>query len=296
MALELNPGDGRADNDPSMMIVSIPPSLWEPVRFSWSIAEIFEVRLLEIRGKSCGSIHGKLAIVSGGGVVRIFDRPNVNCAPKISSKELIPIEGPFRAISGLGDVGLRIRLKEGEKEIIRDIIFFDQLRDKKNAVVTKRSLGSGASLEMKLAVYQRAVVANVEIRLVSSKNGKGHSGLYGKITTSNSLLPRMETLLFCKKREDHVNLAGCDLIPLCRSITAVPAKKRLKIHAHLYDVSGGYLVIGDVIYVIPEYLCDDIKYINGKHGQRIEVKVTWEEFWPHVRRKGAYSSLNGKSR
>ncbi|KAJ4785381.1 rRNA N-glycosidase [Rhynchospora pubera] len=261
-----------------------------------SIAEIFEVRLLEIRGKSCGSIHGKLTVVTGGGDFRIFDRPDASCAHRISSKELIPIDGPFRAISGLGDVGLRIKLKEGEKKIIHDIIFFDQFRDKKNVVVTKRSMGPGASLEMKLAVYQRAVVANVEIRLISGKNGTGHSGLYGKITASNSLLPHMEILLFYKKREDYVEIDSCDLIPLCRSVTAGPAKERLRIYAHLYDVSGGYLVIGDVSYVIPEYLGSDVNYIKGKHGQNIEVKVIWEEFWPHVRRKGAYSSLNGQSR
>jgi len=161
-------------------------------------------------------------------------------------------------------------------------------------VLIKRAIGIRGSLEMRLTVYDEAVVASIEIKLICGKKGREKSRLYGKITVSNTMLPHMESILFCKKRGEHVEVANSDLIPLCRSVTACPIKHRLKIHAHLYDVCGGHLVIGDVFY-FPEVFCDVVEYINGRHGQRIQVKVTWETFWYHVQRVGAYAPFFGGS-
>ncbi|KAJ1694700.1 hypothetical protein LUZ63_011398 [Rhynchospora breviuscula] len=299
MASESNsrPKDGEADGKgSSTMVVSSIPSSGRRIEYDYAMAmaEIFEVRLLKIRGKSSVSIHGKLDVESGGGPVRIFYRPDETCAHRIRSKELIPIQGPWRAISGRSDVVLRIKLKEGEKEFIKDNIYFNPSCDKYNRVLIKRSVGIGGSLAMRLAVYESAVVATVEIKLVSGKSGKEKSGLYGRIAASNSLLPQMETLLFSKKRADHVELACGDSIPLCRSVKPVPEYESLRIHVHLYDLSGGYFLTGNTSFDLPKYACDVVKYIDGTHGQRIEVKVTWDDFWTHVVSKGAYSMQYSK--
>ncbi|KAJ4805785.1 rRNA N-glycosidase [Rhynchospora pubera] len=258
------------------------------------LAEIFEVRLLEIRGKLSVSIHGKLYVECAGGPVHIFDRPDETCAHRIKSNKPTPIQGPWRAISGRSDVVLRIKLKEGEKEFIKDMIYLNPSRDKYNRVLIKRSVGIGGSLAMRLAVYESAVVATVEIKLVSGKSGKEKSGLYGqygRIAASNSLLPQMETLLFSKKRGDHIELACGDSIPLCRSVKPVPDDESLTVHVHLYDLSGSYFLTGKEFFVQPKYASDDIKYINGRHGQRIEVKVTWDDYMSHALSKGGFPEL-----
>ncbi|KAJ3689040.1 hypothetical protein LUZ61_018204 [Rhynchospora tenuis] len=253
------------------------------------LAEIFEVRLLGILSKPSVSIHGKLVIECGGTPIIIFDRPDEKCAHMIKSKKPIPIQGPWRAISGLSDVVLRIKLKEGNKEFINDIVYFDPSRDKYNRVLIKRSVGIGGSLAMKLAVYDSAVVATVEIKLISGKSGKEKSGLYGRIAAFNSFLPGRETLLFNKKRRDHIEFAVGDSIPLCRSVKPVPDDESLTILVCLFDVSGGYFLMGKVSFTSPKYACDVVQYIDDIHGQRIEVKVTWDDYTSHVVSKGACS-------
>ncbi|KAJ4778514.1 rRNA N-glycosidase [Rhynchospora pubera] len=279
-----HPDDGKVDGKVSpTTVVSSAPILGRRIQddYAMPLAEIFEVRLLEIHGKQSVSIHGKLDIESGGGPVRIFDRPDETCAHRIRSKEPIPIQAPWRAISGLSDVVLRIKLKEGQKKFIKDIIYFDPSRDKHNRVLIKRSVGIGGSLVMKLAVYESAVVATIEIKLISGKSSQEKSRLYGRIAVSNSLLPKMETLLFNKKCGDHIELACGDSIPLCRSVKPVPDDESLQIQVRLYDLSGGYFLTGNKSFVSPKYACDVVEYIDGKHGQRIEVKVTWDDYLSH---------------
>jgi len=82
-----NPSDGEADDAPIYFLdLSMPSCMGETITRGYRIAEIFDLRLLEIHGKTSGLIYGTLEVVTGGGYIFIFDRPDMTCAQKISAK------------------------------------------------------------------------------------------------------------------------------------------------------------------------------------------------------------------
>ncbi|KAK9273157.1 hypothetical protein L1049_017964 [Liquidambar formosana] len=123
-------------------------------------------------------------------------------------------------------------------------------------------------------VFSDAVEATLEFMLINGDE-ENPAKLYGGLTARNSKFVDdiAEIVLFRKtSREGIVGRPG-QLIPLSRSLVAVPFDSSLIVEANLLDSSNK--VIAEGIAEFPAQLSGTAeKNISGKYGE-IRVKVTW---------------------
>ncbi|KAK9279457.1 hypothetical protein L1049_013136 [Liquidambar formosana] len=119
-------------------------------------------------------------------------------------------------------------------------------------------------------------MANVEVMLIS-KDGKNLASFYGKLfARSDNFLN--ESVLFCKRPDEFINISSGQLIPLSRSVVAVPLNSTLKVGVDLWNRDKELSSNHEIAKGTAEFLAQSSDTIEnnvfGKYGE-IKVKVTW---------------------
>ncbi|XP_078157326.1 uncharacterized protein LOC144553085 [Carex rostrata] len=209
------------------------------------------------------------------------------------------LEGPQYPIKGYDRLTIKVDLWEDGKQVLKGFIDWFGMYSKQqmkllNCPQYRGLRGNKALLKVHMVAYSHAILANVEFKLkkCSKKNHTSTYNIHGEIFASNSknianIKNRdFKIMLFDKNDDESIQVGHGDLIPLMRSMIAVPLNTCLKFRAHLPLLSDEFLSCE--IMACKDYGVD-VKSMSGKYG-KIEVAVTWESLRGHSLRTGKLNS------
>lgn len=128
---------------------------------------------------------------------------------------------------------------------------------------------------MYYTVFSNAVQATIEVKLING-DGEDPADVYGRITARSSN-NNNESTLFDWTSDDYKQVRPQDLIPLSRSIVAVPFDSELIVRAKLYDydtLSSDDEIANGTAEFPARTSGIFYKSIYGEYGE-VQVKVTW---------------------
>ncbi|KAF8394819.1 hypothetical protein HHK36_018755 [Tetracentron sinense] len=178
--------------------------------------------------RPCGSLYRPLVEVFS---VQIM---NIN--------KVCNIYGTIRLREGIEIQHLYNRIREESESIGPEDDVYDQPTSDEVDGDYGDDYDSG-SVIVNYIVFTHAVEATVTVTLLVEHGGEDPSHVYGRITACNSTFSE-GSLLFRKKSNEHIDVMPGQLIPLSRSVVAVPFNSVLIVQADLWDYGA---ISSDVI-------------------------------------------------
>ncbi|TVU23865.1 hypothetical protein EJB05_26249 [Eragrostis curvula] len=251
------------------------------------LLEVFSLRLVgpAAGGHPCGTV----SIFDGqrGQIVykRERDQPHRHHSSS-RAQDGLTLTGPHRAISAEGSFAITLDLDDGSQEpaspspededgnkigkIYRDIYQPSVEYDKIISQTVDTRCGPA---EVTYAVLSNAVEGAVEVKLVDGGDG----GVCGRIIARSRLFTVGTVLFDCEPDEGaSAGEPTSTMIPLARSVLAVPLVWPLTVEADLRSSSGDEIAKGCLEFY-PELEGEHTKRLTGWNGD-IEVKIKW---WDH---------------
>lgn len=195
--------------------------------------------------------------------------------PPIQPGDEVILTGPDVGISSNGPLCIDFDLFCG---IYKDSIHFETYPSnglRQNAPREKRILSQDGSGEIVVlyALFDNAMEADVEIKLLTNDNSVV-SNIHGVVSATLSDFDQaaFSNLLFFKKPDNGINVAHGDLIPLSRSIIAVPFKSSLFLEFNL--LSDNEELVHDEVEFHADPSFDSVDRLSTKKGDII-IEITW---------------------
>ncbi|XP_078159091.1 uncharacterized protein LOC144554642 [Carex rostrata] len=238
-------------------------------------------------------IYGEIYVPTRYRNVMLFKRGMKNPQKVRSYGGRLMLEGPLYPLKGYDRLTFMVDLWEDGKQVLNGFIDWFGMYSKQQM----KLLNSWQYLDLKenkawlkvhMVAYSNAILANVEFKLRkrSKKNHPNKYSIHGMIYASNSKSPDVEILLFDKNNDESIEVCHGDVIPLMRSMIAVPLNTCLEFGVHLPLLSNYFLTCE---FMACKDYGVDVKRMSGKYGM-IEVAVTWESLWGHSLRTGKLNS------
>ncbi|KAF8395613.1 hypothetical protein HHK36_019563 [Tetracentron sinense] len=180
------------------------------------MVELFSVQIMNLNS-SC-NIFGTIRHVSGNQRQYLYNRKREE-SESIDPENPLLLIGPVQAISGYRNFDLLVDLTVMDKD--KDLPL----------------------VRVNYMVIKHGVQATLTVMLIIG-DGEDPSHVYGQITACNSTFSE-GSLLFRKKLNEHIDVSPGQLIPLSRSVVAVPFDTFLIVRA---DLSISSDVIAEVPY------------------------------------------------
>jgi hypothetical protein len=181
------------------------------------------------------------------------------------------LTGPYRAISADGCVAIQLDLPDRCKDQITLDLY--NTATKYDQAVTKvvNTFRDDVHAEVTYALLSNAVEAIVEVKLAPERDDPV---LYGKIIARSTL---GNVVLFESNEENTCirSSKGLNIIPLTRSVLAMPLASSLTIEMDLHDHLNVEIVKG-AQECKPDLDSEHVLHFAGKNGQ-VDVKITWSE-------------------
>lgn len=132
------------------------------------------------------------------------------------------------------------------------------------------SLDGTGEISVLMGIYAHATIADVEVRVISSDSSK----VYGYVAASNNCLdvPMTTSMLFLKKKNKEIPVGTDGLVPLSRSLVAVPSESVLYLDIYLV-VSGQYLS------TTMRFPARKIGVTKPKNYKNVSVTVKWDALY-----------------
>lgn len=153
--------------------------------------------------------------------------------------------------------------------------FFNEWRfdDRDSAFLEKiklKSIDGTGDIILLMGFYAHATIADVEVRVISSDSSK----VYGYVAASNNCLdvPMTTSMLFLKKKNKEIPVGTDGLVPLSRSLVAVPSESVLYLDIYLV-VSGQYLS------TTMRFPARKIGVTKPKNYKNVSVTVKWDALY-----------------
>ncbi|XP_078159082.1 uncharacterized protein LOC144554637 [Carex rostrata] len=238
-------------------------------------------------------IYGEIYVPTRYRNVMLFKRGIENPQKVGSYGGRLMLEGPLYPLKGYDRLTFMVDLWEDGEQVLEGFIDWFGMYSKQQMKLLNSwqyldLIENKALLKVQMVAYSNAILANVEFKLRkrSKKNHTRTYNIHGRIFASNSQSPDVKILLFDKYDDESIQVGHGDVIPLMRSMIAVPLNTSLKFGVHLTLLSAFFLCCE---FMACKDYGVDIKSMSGKYG-KIEVAVTWESLWGHSLRTGKLNS------
>lgn len=256
------------------------------------LVEVFAVQINNIDGEDPGDLYGTVKVTDGEICQYIYNRerektesikPGENAiltgpaVGSISASDSFTIDVALMDRDSFPDVSPDDEVSKGQiswNVYDTNNIYDEPLYEKIN--------GRNGSATVVYGVFSDAVRATIEVTLING-DGESPADVYGLLVTSNSKFTgNYESVLFWVTKESGVSVEvrPGELIPLSRSIIAVPLNSDLRVRAHLYDrdslpdISPDDEIANGTASFPAQFSGTLQQNISGKCGE-IQVNVTW---------------------
>lgn len=251
------------------------------------LVEVFNVVINDIDDENPGDLYGTITVTDGVISQYIYNRERGD-AESVRPGDNATLNGPAEAcISALDDFIIDVSLMDKDSDLSPD----DQVSkgqiewssyNSSNAydvLLYEKFSGTFGMATIFYAVFSDAVQARVEVKLINGDD-ENPADVYGLLAVTNGKpgFEDNEILLFQRSSSYHVDVQPQQLIPLARSLIAMPLNSELRVRAELYDHDSDWssddeIAKGTVNF--PAQLSGTSeKTISGKNGL-VSVKVTW---------------------
>ncbi|KAJ3683899.1 hypothetical protein LUZ60_014126 [Juncus effusus] len=239
------------------------------VDFDWeSLYEIFDVKISHVDAHDSVEVHGKIALHCSSGFMFLFNRKEGN-SETINLPGAITLTTPTIGINAYDRIGIMFELGGELEELNEEFIAWTPDYHPLDTLLTNEVKGRNCSLALRYIVFEEALLANIEIKLLTDDE-KGNATIYGNITASFTEMAHLEFDLFKKKCDDYIIVSEEELIPLSKSLISVPFDSELDIKVNLSNAIA-------IVRFMPESLGEYIGIISDQ----IEVRVTFWSFRSH---------------
>ena len=203
------------------------------------------------------------------------------------------LEGPLYPLKGYDRLTFMVDLWEDGEQMLEGFIDWFGMYSKQQMKLLNSwqyldLIENKALLKVHMVAYSNAILANVELKLrkQSKKNHNSPYNIHGTIFASDGKNHDDDIVLFDKKNDESIKVGHGDVIPLMRSMIAVPLNTCLEFGAHLPLLSDKFM---SCEFMACKDYGVDVKRMSGKYG-KIEVAITWESLWSHSLRTGKLNS------
>ncbi|KAF8395603.1 hypothetical protein HHK36_019553 [Tetracentron sinense] len=247
------------------------------------MVELFSVQIMNLNS-SC-NIFGTIRHVSGIQMQYLYNRKREE-SESIDPENPLLLIGPVQAISGYRDFGLLVDLTVMDKDkdlplVTRGLMSWKFSKDPPGHLYNQPTSYevdgdygddyASCYVRVNYMVIKHGVQATLTVMLIIG-DGEDPSQVYGQITACNSTFSE-GSLLFQKKSNEHIDVSPEQLIPLSRSVVAVPFDTFLIVRADL-SISSDVIAEGMAKFRT-EFTGTFQENICGKGKSEILVKVTW---------------------
>lgn len=252
-----------------------------------ALLEVFAVIVNNIDGESPGDLYGTIRVTDGLLSQYIYNRERGNYE-SIYPNGKATLTGPTQScVSALDGFIIEVALMDKDADLSPDDevskgeiawSVYDIYTNVYDKTLFEKIDGSYGSVNVVYGILSNAVQAYVEVTMING-DGEDPADVYGSILAGNNdpEVGKQEIALFQRGSGDYIGVGKGALIPLSRSIVAVPLKSELIIRADLFDYdtlsSDDEIAKGSLNF--PAKLAGEVEgFISGEYGQ-IKVKVTW---------------------
>nr|XP_010942712.2 60 kDa jasmonate-induced protein [Elaeis guineensis] len=196
------------------------------------LVEVFWVRVNNIDRKDPGDLYGTITVTDGLGSQYLYKRTR-DQYESIHPGQNALLTGPARAISAYGSFTMDVALMDKDAEVSRGQISCNvyNTSNEYDKPLFRNVDGKNGSVTVNYAVLSDAAEAAVEVTLIDG-DGKNPAHVYGRLSSRNG---KGESELFRKRSSERIDVRPGQLIPLSRSVVAVPSNSSLVVEADLYD-------------------------------------------------------------
>ncbi|VAH86703.1 60 kDa jasmonate-induced protein isoform X1 [Triticum aestivum] len=277
MSLDLNIGWKDREREKIGLNARCSPSMQDYSSYGKELVEVLSVRYKGQGDPSCTIIvyDGKRGQIiytqSGQGDMRVSHEHSNSGTQNGSNDRRLLLTGPYRVISMDGCVLIEYNIDDHcHAKILLDI---DDPSTKHDEAVTAE-LGCTCDNHPKAvvtyALLSNAVEAIVEVKLHQRRDNT----FYGTIIAYSYL---GDVVLF--ETDNEKTLIGSSqeptIIPLARSVLAVPLDSSLQIEVDLWNHSNGKIVKG-LVSCQAHLNSNHVVHLDGENGQ-VDVKITWSD-------------------
>ncbi|KAF8395030.1 hypothetical protein HHK36_018970 [Tetracentron sinense] len=246
------------------------------------LVEVFSVQIMNLN-RRC-NIFGEIKVVEGIKIQYLYNRKREE-SESIDPDNPLLLIGPVQTISGFGNFGIYVDLMVKDKDkdlplVSRGLMswdFYESYRmvyDRPTPYEVDGDYGDdydSCPVRVNYAVLNNGVEATLTVTLIIG-DGEDPSHVYGRITACNSKFSE-GSLLFRQKSNEHLDVRPGQVIPLSRSVVAVPFNSFLIVRADL-SISSDVIANGTAEFRTKFSGTFD-KRICGQGGSVILVTVTW---------------------
>ncbi|KAF8394863.1 hypothetical protein HHK36_018800 [Tetracentron sinense] len=210
------------------------------------LVEVFSVQIMNIN-KVC-NIYGTIRLVEGIELQHLYNRIREESeSESVDPGDDVLLIGPVRTISGYGNFVIYVDLMDKDTDlplVTRGLMpwnvnRYGHLYDQPTSGEVDGDYGNdydSGSVIVNYIMLTHAVEATVTVTLLVG-HGEDPSHVYGRITACNSTFSE-GSLLFRKKSDEHIDVRPGQLIPLSRSVVAVPFNSVLIVQVDMWDCNA----------------------------------------------------------
>lgn len=252
-----------------------------------ALFEVFAVIINNIDGESPGDLYGTITVTDGLFSQYIYNRERGNYE-SVKPNEKATLTGPTQScVSALDDIIIQVALMDKDADASPDDqvskgeiawSVYDIYTNVYDKTLFEKVDGAYGSVNVVYGVLSNAVQAYVEVIMINGDE-EDPADVYGSILAGSTHpeFEKQELVLFHRDSGDYIKVGKGAVIPLLRSIVAVPLNSQLIVRANLldHDTLSPDDEIANGTKNFPAKLSGEVQdFINGRYGQ-IKVKVTW---------------------
>ncbi|KAI0187196.1 ribosome-inactivating protein [Xylaria flabelliformis] len=246
------------------------------------MVEVFKLRIDRIDGENPGDLYGTVIAQDGLGRQYVYNRDRKLPEPIVPGVDAL-LAGPPETISAADGFSLIVDLWDydyfsPDDSIAKGTIDWNiyDINNQYDKPLLQTVKGDYGSVTLQYVVLRDAAQALIEVVLING-DGEDPADVYGTIKTYNEY--GWSSLFFKPDKSSYIQVHPNSVIPLSRSVVAVPTAGVLTVEALLFDydqISSDDEIANGQATFKPQigYPHPDVKSIKGKYGE-ISVKATW---------------------
>ncbi|XP_017256360.1 uncharacterized protein LOC108225919 [Daucus carota subsp. sativus] len=253
-----------------------------------ALLEVFEVIVNDMDEESKGDMYGKITVTDGLLSQYIYDRDGDH-TELVNPKQKATLTGPTQScFSALDNIIIAADLMDKDKYSGSDQVskgeiswsVYDIPTNVYDKPLVENIHGIYGSVNVVYGVFSNAVQAFVEVIILRGEH-KNPADVYGSIFAGNNHpdFKDQEIVLFHRERDDVVQVREGAVIPLSRSIVAVPLDSKLVIWGDMFDrnttISDPDVKILHGTDSFSAQLSGDVYVFGTVDNALMRTKVTW---------------------
>ncbi|KAF8395107.1 hypothetical protein HHK36_019048 [Tetracentron sinense] len=250
------------------------PEVWhEPLREGQPRVEVFSVVFTKIHGS--GHLYGTITFHGSVSPRFLYNRKREESESESESiirpGDTALLTGPARSLFALDSFNIDVDIVDKDdypspdESFRRKQLSWNVYKPNKpyDVPLCADIDGKYCSVKVNYIVFTDAVAATVEVTLLI---GKDTTRVFGQIAAGNANFSN-ESVLFQKSSNEHIEVGPAQVIPLSRSLVAVPLNSVLIIRADLWDYDTSDVIVESIarFHASPSGTFE--KRIRG-HGQK----------------------------